>query len=226
MKILIALVTEDRLRTHLANYQWDVNRTAAAIGQVEQIAQNARQPCPPTIEQSRLHVLHDMHTALGATAINRQTSNAVLALLYSNRNWVSEDALTEIVQSQGDDDDLFEYLPSHRPQPEVDVERDERLARSIDVTSTNSHYSALQFLIQHEWDLAMALDSWLSEGGLPIVYPPLPRRQNQARESGLRDTKANRPQRVVHGSIERAYLEQDAFDTQRPLRPSLLCGLH
>ena len=83
-----------------------------------------------------------------------------MAVLYNNNSWIPERALADIAQRQGDYDDLFEYLFKCRLPLNGDLAGDERLARLVDITSTNSHYSTYQFLVQNKSDLAIALDTW------------------------------------------------------------------
>ena len=141
-----------------------------------------------------------------------------MALLYNRHRWIHEDAFANILQRNGDYADLEYDLASHRLPPDGQMARDERWARLIDITSTNSHYSALQFLRQHNWDLTLAVDAWFREGGLPIVYPPMPRSRNRLREDGLRLPNVNRPQRVVGGTFRRSNVERDTFDLHQSSR--------
>ena len=203
------------MRLYLNANDWNVHRAAQAFWEAEDAAQDPSRP--PTVELDRLRQVYDMQAGLGNLPNQElRTTNAVMALLFNAKKWVQKEVEKDINERNGYYDDTINELAALRVPPEGDITRDERLARLIDITSTDSHYSALQHLIAYEWDLAMALDTWFMSGGLPVVYPPRPQDEDLLRDDGLRDldVNANRPPRVVHGELRQSNLEQDAFDEQ------------
>ncbi|KAJ9616408.1 hypothetical protein H2200_000126 [Cladophialophora chaetospira] len=203
------------INRHLNQHNWDVNRAVQSFWESEEAGQTAGVQHPPSVELGRLRALHNLQTGLGNNTNEAlRTNNAIMAMLYNEKGWDLDKAVKEVTERNGLYDDIIDDLATLRPPVDGDVSRDERLARFIDITSTNSWYSAKQFLESCGWDLAVAIDAWFRSGGLPIVYPPMPRGASAVRETGLRDVNLNRPFRAVRGTLQQFDLELDAFDDQ------------
>ncbi len=207
---------EDRtIDIHLNRRNWNVNRAVQDFWEAEEADPTAAVTRPAAVEQGRLQALHSLQLSLGGNANDALRSNtAVIAMLYNKMRWILADIAREVSARNGNYDDVIDELAPLRPPVDGDVTRDERLARLIDITGTNSHHSAREFLEAHGYDLAMALDAWFRSGGLPMQFPELPLRANAERESGLRDVNFNRPVRAVRGGLHHFDLEQDIFNDQ------------
>jgi hypothetical protein len=210
---------QDMVETRwLGPNNWDVNLAVAAFWGAQQNPQPGSAACPSTVECDRLHLLHAVLKGIGSNPNQGLRANAaVIALVCHRSGWLPDTISQNIANRNGDYADVVTYLGRHRIALVGAPVQDERLARFIDITATNSWFSALQFLKLHKWDLPMAMDVWFRNGGLPIVYPPLPRGKHgvEKRKSGLRAICYNRPVHILPNAIEHSNLEEEKFDQNR-----------
>ena len=218
---------QDTLQYHLtqSHVHWDINRAAEHFWEVDSaVTQPAARPTSrlrtaPTIEQERLHQVHDTQRRLeldyevarqraeeqghGVDVPDHRTSNAILMILFNRVRFLQVDADNEIARRDGDYDDIINELAALRVAPGGQMARDERTALLLAITSTNSWYTGQQFLAQHDWDIATAIDVWIAIGRLPLAFPPLHRLRNgnlaNDQNDGLRGVNVNRPRRILFG---------------------------
>jgi hypothetical protein len=81
---------------------------------------------------------------------------------------VVENAAGWIIQG-GDLDQMKDRIADLRTPYPTQYQQDERWARLITITSSNSHYSAQQFLADRQYDYAAALNDWARLGHLPLL---------------------------------------------------------
>jgi hypothetical protein len=98
-------------------------------------------------------------------------TDSVLLEILEHFRWVVENAAAWIVLG-GDIDQITDRIADLRTPNPTQFQQDERWARFITMTSTNSHYSAQQFLADRQYDYAAALNDWARLGHLPLVEAP------------------------------------------------------
>lgn len=144
-----------------------------------------------------------------------ELTNAEMALLQHDHRWIPEEAtaavneiIAGLIKREPADPGPWEQLKARmtrmRSMTDSPADKDGRLALLISITSTNSWWSARTLLAGMNWDLAQALDMWMSEGEVPFVRAPTKRRYrgNEAEvyeNRGLREYNADRPPRPQVG---------------------------
>lgn len=103
-----------------------------------------------------------------------------------------DNALSWIV-GEGEIDQIVDRVASLRTPHPTRYQLDERWARFMTVTKTNSHYSAEQFLVERQHDYAAVPNDWVRLRYLPFVFPPQPETEGPPTRQprGLRDVIAN-----------------------------------
>ena len=179
------------LRFYLTREGWDVNRAAQAFGAANSNplpgAPRIPHRCGRTVESSRRRFTRDTARNLrsfdaehegdararGASAPPQLlTTGAILVLILQDNHWVPQAIVNDLGRRKGDYGDVVDRLNRSRLPTVTVAERDERLAAFITITGTESWDSARVFLDQRGYDLAVAVDSWLRGGNVPIVTPP------------------------------------------------------
>lgn len=156
-----------------------------------------------------------------------ELTNAEMALLQHDHRWIPEEAkaaVDEIIagliqgepEYRGPREQLKARMMRMRSMTESPADKDGRLALLISITSTNSWWSARALLAGMNWDLALALDTWMSEGAVPFDRAPTKRKyrgvETQVYENcGLRGFNADRPPRPQAGQPN---LLEEAIDPQ------------
>ena len=120
-----------------------------------------------------------------------ERNTALIALLGEN-DWLVKAAEQDFLLREGNLDDLVDRIdPIRLPFPN-EMQRDERLAEFISLTSTDSWYSALRFLRQHRWNFVRAVDAWIRLGYLPFTLPSTATAGKLVGQYGMRQIVANR----------------------------------
>ncbi|KAI1619630.1 hypothetical protein EDD37DRAFT_201794 [Exophiala viscosa] len=169
-----------------------------------------------SVEQGRLRLLVDVQMGLRNSIFDNRprlrTTNANMTLLCHEQMW-DNDEITKVVNGlNGDYKKLSERLDRLRPQTGHQPSRDERLALFISITSTNSWYSARALLESRNWDLALAIDQWIRQGGIRVVDPPTNIKEDLQRK-GKRSWNANKPREIINGEFD------DDDNEEEPLGP-------
>ncbi|KIY02430.1 uncharacterized protein Z520_02569 [Fonsecaea multimorphosa CBS 102226] len=156
---------------------------------------------------------------------SRLPLNVHMMLLHHANNFVPEDVETEIQRRmEGPDDDhkdpdgnwdLDDYeIEASRLRQPLDglLAMDRKLAFFLNISATNSVYSARKLLEQHNWDVVAAIDAWFQAGGVHVSFPPLPPGDEEDAEDGLRAVNVNRPPRIRDGRFQFFDHDYDKFD--------------
>jgi hypothetical protein len=168
------------LRRHLVANDWDVNAAAASFRREEEEALRSNvSPADEaqyqsrrarTVGGSRLLAAADLRTQIDKDRGEPvQLSHASLLGLLQCCRWDLKDALEQYESYKDDLSDIisqFDFLRSKNP---TDMERDERLAEFITLTSTQRVFSAERYLIKKDWDFVRAVNGWSRLGGLPTI---------------------------------------------------------
>ncbi|OAP64458.1 hypothetical protein AYL99_00430 [Fonsecaea erecta] len=197
------------MRWHLERNDWNVNRSASEFWWCEDRPTEAPagRPRPQglrteaTVERERLKQVHDMQTALRRNFPNWRVENVPMMLLYRDNNFVQDRAQEAITSRAGDYDDYEEEAARLSGPPDGQLDMDQRLALFLNISATNSVYSARQLLQKHHWDVGAAIEAWMEAGGVRVTFPP-DNPADQGGNYGLRDVNVNRPPRIRDGQFQ------------------------
>lgn len=118
-----------------------------------------------------LVLLRDGLWNMSPTGRYSHITDSVLLEILEHFRWVVENTAAWIIQV-GDLDQIVDRIADLRTPRPTQYQQDERCARFITVTSTNSHYSAHQFLAVRQYDYAAALNGWARLGHIPLLSAP------------------------------------------------------
>ena len=124
----------------------------------------------------RLEALAVLRDDLRSTAPNgnyQQVPDSMFLEILEHFRWVVGTSIDWIVEG-GDLCQVVDRIANLRTPRPTQYQQDERWARFITMTATNSHYSAQQFLAERQYDYAAALNDWARIGKVPFVLPPPP----------------------------------------------------
>lgn len=180
-------------------------------------------------QQARIERLRDQQPEAGRPFLPippqpASLSNAEAAMLLHQREWVLEPTQRDLgrildAQTSGEherkalQDEIEHNLAKFRLRPRGRMEKDERLALFMSITSSNSWWSCRKFLVKHHYDVVVAVDEWMKAGGVPLVPEPLRRRHRGVRrpvlkDGGMRPYNVNNPQRITHGTFKTFPMDQ------------------
>ncbi|KAH0837610.1 hypothetical protein AYO21_10996 [Fonsecaea monophora] len=199
------MLSRDVVRTCLKNNGWDVNRAVAAY-RWQGFRQGATTPSSATtgphirnrttVERERLHQVHEMQSALRQGDPKWTTGNLEMMLLHHAYNFVPEDIAEAIVERDGNYDDFEDEAARLRQPADSQLALDQRLALFLNISATNSVYSARQLLNSHNWDVAAAIEAWMTAGKVHVTFPPFDPEDEKEADDGLRAVNANRPPQI------------------------------
>ncbi|OAL39075.1 hypothetical protein AYO20_01826 [Fonsecaea nubica] len=199
------MLSRDVVRTCLKNNGWDVNRAVAAY-RWKGFKQGAITPPSATtgphirnrttVERERLHQVHEMQSALRRGDPKRTTGNLEMMLLHYAYNFVPEDIAEAIAERDGNYDDFEDEAARLRQPADSQLALDQRLALFLNISATNSVHSARQLLNNHNWDVAAAIEAWMTAGKVHVTFPPFDPEDKKEADDGLRAVNANRPPQI------------------------------
>jgi hypothetical protein len=195
--------TEAILRRHLLANGWDANAAAASFRREEDEAlENDTLPADEAHYQSRRASTVGGSRLLAAAAlriqINKdreepvQLSHASLLGFLQSCHWDLQNALKDYEEYKDDPSDIARQFRHLRTTDPTDMERDERLAEFVTMTSTESIASARRFLAESDWDFVRAVNGWSRLGYLPIIKPKRDRSGNEVVDGSRRAVIVNK----------------------------------